>query len=366
MSRNGHKNIGSICLITASLALPFTVTAGEIGDIQWHGFLTSSAMVSTDGTYTGDVTNQGGAKDTRVGLTLSTQVDESLDFAAQFQGSGKDDFVMKMDWAFANYDVSENLSLRFGKIKYPVGLYNEYIDVGYTYPWIRPPEGFYNQDIIGPNLTRVAYNGFGAQFTTYSGDNEIGVNVFGGVVDVDDGHVNQLIGTKITFNMEDAFRIELVANTGIMEIEPDSPRFMMMDGERHTTYTAGFIVDMTNFMMASEFGSATMGLDMMDMTSGYVMMGYRFGDYMPHITWEQWDVKGGWGQEVLGVGIRKELTTNSALKFEVRQITPEQVQKPGFNAMGMPMMGTGGFGLFSDTPTDKDITIVGMAIEMVF
>jgi len=362
MSRFGKYNIGPICLVAASMALPLTTVAGEIGDIQWHGYLTSAFMISSDGNYSGDVSDAGGAKDTRMGLNISTQVDESLSFAAQLKAKGTEDFKMELDWAFASYDVSENVSLRFGKIKYPVGMYNEYIDVGYTYPWIRPPEGFYNQDAVGPNLTRVSYQGFGADFKTYAGDAELGFTLFGGNVDVPDGHVNQLIGSKFSVNMEDEIRFELSAITGVMEITSDEfGREVMMDGERHTTYTAGVIVDRTNFILSSEFGSATMGPKMMDMTSGYVMMGYRMGEYMPHITWEQWDVDGGWGQEVIGVGLRKELTTNSALKFEVRQVTPEQVQKPG-----PPSEDTGGLGLFTDEPTEKDVTIVGVAIEMVF
>ncbi|HHI93715.1 MAG TPA: hypothetical protein ENK04_09435 [Gammaproteobacteria bacterium] len=360
MSRFGKYNIGPICLVAASMALPLTTVAGEIGDIQWHGYLTSAFMISSDGNYSGDVSDAGGAKDTRMGLNISTQVDESLSFAAQLKAKGTEDFKMELDWAFASYDVSENVSLRFGKIKYPVGMYNEYIDVGYTYPWIRPPEGFYNQDAVGPNLTRVSYQGFGADFKTYSGDAELGFNLFGGVVDVPDGHVNQLIGAKFSANLEDEIRFELSANTGVMEVDDSFGRQMMMNGERHTTYTAGVIVDFTNFILSSEFGQAIMGRKVMgnrpmDMTSGYVMMGYRMGEYMPHITWEQWDVDGGWGQEVIGVGVRKELTTNSALKFEVRQVTPETTPKPA-----------GGLGLFTDVPTEKDVTIVGVAIEMVF
>jgi len=149
MSRIGKCSIGSACLAAAvSMALPLSATAGEIGDIQWHGYLTSALMVGTDGNYSGDVNDAGGTKDTRMGLTVSTQVDESLGFAAQMKAKGVADFQMELDWAFASYDIGESVTLRFGKIKYPIGMYNEYIDVGYTYPWIRPPEGFYNQDAV--------------------------------------------------------------------------------------------------------------------------------------------------------------------------------------------------------------------------
>jgi hypothetical protein len=367
MRRIGKHSMGWACLAAVGMALPLTIaTAGEIGEIQWHGYLTSAVMTSSAGNYAGDVSSEGSTKDTRMGLTLSTQVDESLQFAAQFEAEGVENFAMDLDWAFASYSLSDSVTLRFGKIKYPVGLYNEYISVGYTYPWIRAPEGFYNQDAIGPNLTREAYQGFGADFSTYMGDTEVGLDIFGGAVDVPDGKVNQLIGVKFSTNTEDAIRFELAVTTGLMDIKNDQyGRQMMMDGERHTAFTAGFALDLSQFVLSTEFGSASMGMKMMDMTSGYLMMGYRLGDYMPNVTWEQWDVNGGWGQEVLSVGLRKELTTNSALKFEVRQVTPVQNQKPGPIDTTHNQF-TGGYGLFSDTPMDKDITIIGLAIEMVF
>jgi len=65
MSKIRKYSIGPICLVAASMALPLTTIAGEIGDIQWHGYLTSALMVSSDGNYSGDVSDTGGAKDTQ-------------------------------------------------------------------------------------------------------------------------------------------------------------------------------------------------------------------------------------------------------------------------------------------------------------
>jgi len=362
MSRIRKFNLGirPMCLAAVSMVLPLTALSGEIGDIQWHGYLTSALMITSDGEYSGDVTDAGGTKDTRMGLNISTQVDESLSFVAQIKGKDTEKFVMELDWAFASYDFDESTTLRFGKIKYPVGMYNEYIDIGYTYPWIRPPEGFYNQDASGPNLTRVSYQGFDAGFTTFRDNIEFGLNLFGGVVDVPDGHMNQLVGAKLSINMEDEIRFELSGASGVMDIDNSFGRKTMMDGERHTAYTAGVVADFANFIVSSEFGSATMGQKHggerpMDMNSGYIMGGYRLDGYMPHITWEKWNVNGGWGQKIIGVGVLKELTTNSVLKLEVRRVTPETTQKP-----------TGGVGLFEDVPSEKNVTLVGVAIEMVF
>ncbi len=354
------NKLGQFCIATLCMAAPFTATAGEIGEIQWHGFLTGAYMATSgageDVHYAGDVSDNGTTKDTRLGLTVTTQVDEKWRFAAQMKAKGVDDFQMEMDWAYATYDYSDGFAVNVGEIKYPVGLYNEYIEVGYTYPWIRAPETFYNQDIFGPNLTRISYSGVGLEFSSLGDESETNLNIFGGLLDVGDGHVNQLIGAKLGFNWADILRLQLSAATGLMEIEA-GPR-AAMNGERHTSYAAGIGLDMESFVFSTEISAATMGVDVMDSTSGYVMMGYRFGDFMPHVTYGHWDVKGGWGQKDITLGLRTELTSNTALKIDVKQVTPGD--KYNNNDV------SAGYGLFNAKPEEDKVLIYGVALELVF
>ena len=48
-----------------------------------------------------------------------------------------------VEWAYVDYEFTDWLSLRAGKIKQPVYLVNDYVEVGYAYPWIRPPVEVY-------------------------------------------------------------------------------------------------------------------------------------------------------------------------------------------------------------------------------
>jgi len=229
-----------------------------------------------------------------MGLSLLTNIDENWTLAAQMKALGTDDYNLIIDWAFASYQVPDTTTvLRFGKIKYPVGLVNEYVEVGYSYPWIRPPESFYSQDVVGPNMTRVSSSGADASFTKYTESSEYTLRVFGGVVDVPDGHVNQLISAKFSFNLDDEIRFEVATNTGEMKItDPSSDRFLVMDGQRHTTHS------------------------------------------------------------------------NSALKVELKQITPYGGQKPPCPAG--PGSCTGGQGLFDSLVEEEDVNLFSVALEFVF
>ncbi len=352
------------------VAMPLTAIGGEIGEIEWHGFLTSAVAITSgagDGVeYSGGTSDDAGVKDSRMGLSLSTRVDENWILAAQMKALGTEDYNLIIDWAFASYQVLDTTTvLRFGKIKYPVGLVNEYVEVGYSYPWIRPPESFYSQDLVGPNMTRISFSGADASFTKYTESSEYTLRVFSGVVDVPDGHVNQLIGAKFSFNLDDEIRFEVATNTGEMEItDSSSDRFVMMDGQRHTTHSTGFMIDGENLVFYSEFATATMGPALMDTDSAYVTLGYRFGDYLPSVTFEKWDVQGGWGQEVVTLGVRKELSSNTALKVEFKQITPEVGQKPP--CLAGPSSCTGGQGLFDSLVEEEDVNLFSVALEFVF
>lgn len=359
------------CVISSLLFLVTpNLSAEDFGEIEWHGFLTS-AMIVTDGAgedvhYSGDISDNGGFKDTRFGLNLSTQLDDTWKISAQLKASGLEDFNLEVDWAYASLQLSESSTVRFGRIKYPIGLVNEFLDIGYSYLWIRPPESIYSQELIGPNMTRISYNGVGVTFGRFRGDNEYTLDIFTGVVDVKDGHVNKLFGLKGAINIADEIRFELAANTGVMEIEDVSPRWAMMDNKTHNTAMLSFSIDKSDFIFVAEIASATMGFEIMDTDSDYATIGYRIGKYTPHFTFERWSVQGGWGQEISTLGLRREITDNSAFKIEIKQITPTPIQKPPCPGPCTDSNGTGGVGLFDNATDVEDVIAFGMSLEMVF
>ena len=328
-----NKIIVIALLLATCLIVPDAVIGAEIGEIQWHGFLTS-AMLITHGAghdvyYAGGVSDDGSFEDTRLGLNLTTRIDESWDLTAQMKALGVNDFAMEVDWAYASYRPSDSTVLRFGRVKYPVGLVNEYVDVGYTYPWIRPPEAIYSRVVVGPDITHVSYNGAEASVRKYIRNGEFDFDFIGGYADVPDGHIDDLVGTKFRFSINDEIRFELSGTTGVMDIKDEnSPRYPFSHDKHNTTYTAGIMVDKQNFLMYTEYAKASMGDKIMDTKSGYVTLGYRIGYYLPHITYERWEAEGGWGQKSIIVGLRRELTNNSALKLEVHRIAPNKTQKP--------------------------------------
>jgi len=125
--------------------------------IQFDGFMTAGAskIVSIDDAdkgniYIGGLGDRGITedltfeRDTRFGLQISSDVTDDMSVVAQVLGRGDDNnFNAIIEWAYIDYEINDIASVHVGKIKQPVYLVNDYIEVGYAYPWIRPPSEVY-------------------------------------------------------------------------------------------------------------------------------------------------------------------------------------------------------------------------------
>ena len=82
---------------------------------------------------------------------------------------------MKADWAFVSYRAADPLTIRGGKLKLTTFLVSDYIEVGYAYPWIRPPQEVYYANPISTMtgadaLVRFNFGDYSLLFQPYYGN----------------------------------------------------------------------------------------------------------------------------------------------------------------------------------------------------
>jgi hypothetical protein len=58
-----------------------------------------------------------------------------------------EDFTPKFTWAYVNWTINDNLSLKAGRQRLPLYHYSDYLQVGEAYPWIRPPVSVYSSPV---------------------------------------------------------------------------------------------------------------------------------------------------------------------------------------------------------------------------
>jgi hypothetical protein len=105
-----------------------------------------------------------------------------------------------IDWASGDYKINDFVGFRFGKIKTPLGLFNESQDVDSLFPWVLLPQAMYpntNRDFdlserggevygsigLGEDRGRLAYHG----------------HIGSSVLDANGGYVTQLQEMGLTF-----------------------------------------------------------------------------------------------------------------------------------------------------------------------
>lgn len=177
--------IKSILLLLLSLNTTTTVaedmrwsikgfgTFGFIGtDTDKIGFLRSN-------TQTQDATSAGGiTTDSRLGVQLSVNINPSIYAAVQWtaRDHAGDFFEQNLDWAFLRWNINQSSNIRVGRLALDLFLLSDYRDVGYAYPWMRPPHEFYN------NLALYHFDGIDLNHKIYFDDSFLSIKLFSGYI----------------------------------------------------------------------------------------------------------------------------------------------------------------------------------------
>jgi hypothetical protein len=134
--------------ILAAAAMLGTCLPAVALDYQVHGYAAQGFVYSDDNNVFGK-SSDGSWDYYEAGLNASVQVHPKLLFSAQaaIRDAGiSDDGTLRLDYAVADYRLVEavdtTVGIRAGKVKNPLGFYNETRDVVFTRPSILLPVGY--------------------------------------------------------------------------------------------------------------------------------------------------------------------------------------------------------------------------------
>ena len=365
-------------LLASMLMLP-AAQAAKLGDmdIAVNGYLTAG-MTSSDndrGEFLHTVDDDFSFDvDSVMGLRVGIQVDDKLSVALQVRASGRDtDDSLEVDWAYADYQVNDELNVRGGRIAFPVFMISEVIEVGYAYPWIRPPVEVYGQvpftSMYGADmLYRTSWGGIDWTVQPFLGNEDteglLGITnansaAFGNLIPAGsveaEFDVEDIIGFNISADLGwSSYRVGYVQAEGTATSPAIFQALNLIQGVDASFFNAGMTLDWENWVGNSEFTHAKLDGLYPDSTAWYVTLGYRFGKFLPHLTYA--DVTAddnsplGPEQDSTTLGLRYELGDTSALKVEWQRTETD----------------SGNAGLsFSNAPGDT-VNIFSVAFDMVF
>jgi len=289
-------------------------------------------------------------RDNHVGLQFASSIDSKIDVTAQFIARGGfENYAMETDWAYIDYKPFGNAKFRIGKYKVPQFIASDYQDVGYAYPWVRPPQDVYSTNPL------ISLNGIDLSYKINISSSKLFLDVFFGdgthktfipPATVDLGGTSLTAedkGRPITFETNDTkgFSIKYAAQTftlragyfkTLVDADLGGPGLTMSDVPG-AFGGVGFTMDVSNLIAYAEFIRRNTDPQMAgafpDQDAWYATLGYRFGKFLPTLTYSQ--LKPGVDKSPLAleeksaaVDLRYDIGKSADIKFEALYVKPKE------------------------------------------
>jgi hypothetical protein len=235
--------------------------------------------------------------DSNFGVQANAVVNDWLSVTAQglVRKDGADDFGAELAWAFAKAKVSDNLSLRVGRMGLPAFMISDYRNVGYANTMLRPPGEMYTQvpmnSIDGADATW--QQSFGDTTLTAQvalGTSRTDISAFSLVAE--HGPLTLRLGRvdgRLTVRDATSFNGLLAglnatgAGYGLPTLAPLSEALNVIDKKASFT-SAGMALDWHNVVLQGEYAKRSTDSWVNDTNSWYLMAGYRIGKFLPYVN----------------------------------------------------------------------------------
>lgn len=284
----------------------------------------------TNDSWRGDQLSKFGAQ-LSYGLTDSVGVTVQATAKAQ-----QDEWKANLEWAYLSWQTTDQLMLRAGRLRSPVYMYSESLDVGYSYPWLRLPDEVYSQVQV------TNYEGLDAVYTVPLSYGSVTFQLAGGQAknrdyyaydDEFDIDYDKLFGASVSLatNQFGTLRIGYVeadittditgtVNNYLTGNPNDNLSLLVLDKEKGKFTSIGYQYDNGTWVSNNEWTSRMIendGLEAID--SFYLMGGRRFGDFLPHVTYAQLDDNGG-RQSSWTLGLNYQAAPTVVVKGEYKRV----------------------------------------------
>lgn len=361
-----HKKRGLALAVASMMLAPWALAA----DVNVSGFLSvGGGMVDDDKSVSYDGYSEEDLTFDRnlLGLQVTGQVSEKITATAQLIARSENDYEVDAEWAYLTWQASDNGKVRAGRLRTPLYMYSDYLDVGYSYPWISAPNEVYylpfnNVDGVDYYLT-AALGSFDTSFQAYFGS-------FDSDFAFEDGtegfaSLRNQMGVAATFG-KDWWNFRVAYHQADLTVDVFSPTLngfvaqlsttpfaylvpsIVVDDDKGTFAQVGLNIDTGMFVAAAEHVEFEVDDTMLAKNiRDYVMVGLRFGDFLFHVTGSKSDddiadLSAGVApsaetavligtldgiaaardvdREVISFGTRWDVTSGTALKLQVDDV----------------------------------------------
>ncbi|HBC58725.1 MAG TPA: hypothetical protein DCZ03_16320 [Gammaproteobacteria bacterium] len=353
--------------------------------LSHNGFLTAGfSQTDNEISFIG-VTDEMNFSDlSLIGIQTTFKPSEGpFQFVTQLLARGNQGWDVDAEWAYVGARLTDSFEFQVGKVRAPMFMISETLDVGITYLWIRPPEelyGFNNIPFTTINGLKFKYRNEGQYFDydllIYGGENPEETVTSNGleylivlkIAGIEANFVRD--NFKLRLSYHDAydlfldFAAELAANPTLATLFAGYPNGII---ESNSTFsTLGLDYNDGRFLLMAEVGQRKVRENSTNV-NWFVTVGYQFGRFLPHLTHSVINIT---EVETNGTINNEQQSTILGVKISV---TPAIVVKAELSHTHVPDIPDDSLaaGLFDALPVlvsfeDDKVNMVNLAINMVF
>ena len=291
--------------ILASI-LAFSSLPVLAGDITMRGFASfvGGQSLQAEETLYGYEGRFDFRNDSLAAIQFNANLDNKLSATLQLIARGAEGYAANLEWAYLTYEFTDSLQLSAGRIRVPFYRYSDYLDVRYTYPWVKAPQTVYGFEFPGyDGLSLVAKHSFGSWDSTFQAiygqlKGELAVTE----IPID---VENLVGFNWTLNRDWlTLRLGYMTSKSSFYIANFDPILALVNGLGAYTDTSaladaielkddngdflGFAVgiDYNDWLVDAEYVTYKVRDNLTSKTDAYfVMLGKRIDKFTPYLTY---------------------------------------------------------------------------------
>ncbi|WP_434937841.1 hypothetical protein ACRWQN_11550 [Shewanella sp. HL-SH8] len=298
-------------------ALQAQQTKNLTDKFNFNGFI-SGAYISSDNDagYNNATSSADFTQDSKMGLQATFNISNQTQAVLQLMMKGENDWDVEAEWAYLSHRFDNGVKVRGGKLRVPLFMYSDYLDVGYAQPFARPPGEVYDQ------VPFSSYTGGDIAYDFEFEDSTLTLQGFGGESDVSGEatslDLSNIMGVNASWT---DLTWTLRAVYGQTDLDGSaSGGALVIDGEQAQFTGLGGSYDNGSFIAITEWTTVEIEGLLADHESAYVTLGYRIKAFTPYVTvayakTTDDDVRSALPPQLaipLGLGLNEERTAYSA------------------------------------------------------
>lgn len=313
-------------IIASLLAFPLLAPVAHAQDsaVKISGFGTAALTWSDDdraqfvrpNQSSGAADNFRTGVDSNLGLQADYPVNSWLSLTAQglVRQDAEEHYGAELSWAFAKLRLSDDLSVRVGRVGLPIFMISDYRNVGYANTMLRPPAEVYSQvpfnSVDGADITwrrDVGNTSLTSQLAVGSIKSPLGSNFHVRGKDIvalnvvaENGPFTLRLGhARVSVTVDDLASLNTLVSS--LQAAGTGYRLPVLNAlateieakdDKGTFSSIGLGMDWNDIVLQGEYAKRKTDTYINDTSSWYLMGGYRVGKFLPYYAHSELKIDG--------------------------------------------------------------------------